>query len=197
MLKTHNHELFITTRTSIQDPSIRPQGGNRSNTFFIIEQGAYEGEEGFWVEDEEGLEGFMSNNDEETFWVLEEILLRILHISLVIPCRQRHAVYHRTVQWIHHCRHMTNLAEEMQRLNSKNSPFHPQADSIDWGVMSLCRHSRNHLSQFFRLSWYLHHLRFLRIPKQKTKMKILNCQHLCKKKQLAVHQRSRRLGRRR
>ena len=31
MLKTHCHELFITTRTSIQDPSIRPQGGNRSN----------------------------------------------------------------------------------------------------------------------------------------------------------------------
>ena len=71
MLKTHYHERFITTRTSIQDPSIRPQGGNRSNTFFIIEQGEYEGEEGFWVEDEEGLEGFMSNND-ETFWVLEE-----------------------------------------------------------------------------------------------------------------------------
>ena len=65
------------------------------------------------------------------------------------------------------------------------------------GVMSLCRHSRNHLSQFFRLSWYLHHLRFLQIPKQKTKMKILNCQHLRKKKQPAVHQRSRRLGRRR
>ena len=72
MLKTHYHELFITTRTSIQDPSTRPQGGNRSNTFFILEQGEYEGEEGFWVEDEEGLEGFMSNNDEETFWVLEE-----------------------------------------------------------------------------------------------------------------------------
>ena len=72
MLKTHYHELFITTRTSIQDPSIRPQGGSRSNTFFIIEQGDYEGEEGFWVEDDEGLEGFMSNNDEETFWVLEE-----------------------------------------------------------------------------------------------------------------------------
>ena len=47
MLKTHYHELFITTRTSIQDPSIRPQGGNRSNTFFIIEQGEYEGEEAF------------------------------------------------------------------------------------------------------------------------------------------------------
>ena len=55
MLKTHYHELFITTRTSIQDPSIRPQGGNRSNTFFILEQGEYEGEEGFWVEDEDGL----------------------------------------------------------------------------------------------------------------------------------------------
>ena len=72
MLKTYYHELFITTRTPIRDPSIRPQGGNRSNTFFIIEQGEYEGEEGFWVEDEEGLEGFMSNNDEETFWVLGE-----------------------------------------------------------------------------------------------------------------------------
>ena len=72
MLKTHYHELFITTRTSIQDPSIRPQGGNRSNTFFILEQGEYEGEESFWVEDEDGLEGFMSNNDEETFWALEE-----------------------------------------------------------------------------------------------------------------------------
>ena len=77
MLKTRYHELFITTRTSIQDPSIRPQGGSRSNTFFIIEQGEYEGEEGFWVEDEEGLEGFMSNNDEETFWVLEENDARI------------------------------------------------------------------------------------------------------------------------
>ena len=94
-----------------------------------------------------------------------------------------------------HYRHTTSLAEEMQRLNGKNSPFHPQVDSIDWGVMSLCRHSRNHLSQFFRLSWYLHHLRFLQIPKQK--MKILNCQHLRKKKQPAVHQTSRRLGRRR
>ena len=118
------------------------------------------------------------------------------NISLIIPCRQHHAVCHQTVQWILHYRHTTSLAE-MQRLIGKNSPFHPQVDSIDWGVMSLCRHSRNHLSQFFRLSWYLHHLRLLQIPKQKNKMKILNCQHLRKKKQPAVHQRSRRLGRRR
>ena len=89
-----------------------------------------------------------------------QILLRILHISLIIPCRQHHAVYHQTVQWIHHCRRTTNLAEEIQRSSCKRGPCHPQVDSIDWGVMSLCRHSRSHLSQFFRLSWYLHHLRF-------------------------------------
>ena len=72
MMKTQYHDLLTTTRTSIQDPSIRPPGGNRSNTFYILEQGEYEGEEGFWVEDEDGLEGFMGTNDEETFWVLEE-----------------------------------------------------------------------------------------------------------------------------
>ena len=67
MTKTQYHDLFVTTRTSIQDPSIRPPGRNRSNTFYILEQAEYEGEEGFWVEDEDGAEGFMANNDEETF----------------------------------------------------------------------------------------------------------------------------------
>ena len=71
-MKTLCHDLFTTTRTSIQDPSVRPHGGKRSNTFYILEQGEYEGEESFWLEDEEGLEGFMATNDEETFWVLEE-----------------------------------------------------------------------------------------------------------------------------
>ena len=52
-----------------------------------------------------------------------QILLRILLISLIIPCRQHHVVYHRTVQWIHHCRHTTNLAEEMPRLNGKTVHF--------------------------------------------------------------------------
>ena len=61
MMKTQYHDLFITTRKSIQDPSIRPSGGNQSNTLYILEQGEYE-----------GLEGFMSTNDEETFCVLEE-----------------------------------------------------------------------------------------------------------------------------
>ena len=112
-----------------------------------------------------------------------QILLRILHSSLILPCRQHHAVCHQTVRWILHHRRMTSLAEEMQRLNGKN------VDSIDWGVMSLCRHSRNHLSQFFRLSWYLHHLRL----EQDEDLEL----HLRKKKQPAVHQRSRRLGTRR
>ena len=71
-MKTQYHDLFITTTTSIQDPSIRPSGGNRSDTSYILEQGEYEGEEGFWVEDEEGQEGFISTNDDETLWVLEE-----------------------------------------------------------------------------------------------------------------------------
>ena len=119
-----------------------------------------------------------------------QILLRILHISLIIPCRQHHAVCCQTVQ----CRHTTSLAEEMRRLNGKSSPFHPQVDSIDWGVMSLCRHSRNHLSQFFRPSWYLHHLRFLQIPKQRNKMKILNCRHLCKKKKTGSPSKKQKTG---
>ena len=126
-----------------------------------------------------------------------QILLRILHISLIIPCRQHHAVCRQTVQWILHYRHTTSLAEEMQRLKRQKQSISSSSGLNRLGVMSLCRHSRNHLSQFFRLSWYLHHLRFLQIPKQKNKMKILNCQHLRKKKQPAVHQRSRRLGKRR
>ena len=40
MLKTQYDDLFITIRISIQDPSIRPPGGNRNNTF---------GEAVFWV----------------------------------------------------------------------------------------------------------------------------------------------------
>ena len=67
MMKTQYHDLFIPTRTSIQDPSIRPPGGNRSNTFYILEQGEYGGEECFWVEDEDGAEGFMANNDGRDF----------------------------------------------------------------------------------------------------------------------------------
>ena len=38
-----------------------------------------------------------------------QVLLRILHISLIIPYRQHHAVCHQTVQWILHYRRTTSL----------------------------------------------------------------------------------------
>ena len=72
IVKTQYYDLFITTRTNLQDPNIRPSGGSRSKTFFILDQGDYEGEEGLWVEDEEGAEGFCPLDDEEAFWQLED-----------------------------------------------------------------------------------------------------------------------------
>ena len=60
MMKTQYHDLFITTRTSIK---IHPSG-HPEETEAIPST--------FSNEDEEGQEGFMSTNDEETFWVLEE-----------------------------------------------------------------------------------------------------------------------------
>ena len=41
--------------------------------FWIVGQGEYEGEEGFWVEDDEnGEEGFIPLDDEEAFWAIDE-----------------------------------------------------------------------------------------------------------------------------
>ena len=71
-VKAQYHELFITTTTNIQDPNIRPSGGSQSRTFYILETGEYEGEEGFWVQDEEGAEGFCPLEDEESFCQLED-----------------------------------------------------------------------------------------------------------------------------
>ena len=39
MMKTQYHDLFVTTRTSIQDLSIRPLGGKRGK-LHVLEQGA-------------------------------------------------------------------------------------------------------------------------------------------------------------
>ena len=47
-----------------------PRGG-RPKTFYAG-QGDYEGEAGFWVEDEDGAEGFCPLDDEEAFWQLED-----------------------------------------------------------------------------------------------------------------------------
>ena len=61
----------IVSRTAIQDPNIRPR--NKQRLFWIFDQGEYEGEEGFWVEDEEnGEEVFMPLDDEEAFWAVDE-----------------------------------------------------------------------------------------------------------------------------
>ena len=116
-----------------------------------------------------------------------QILLRILHISLIISCRQHHAVCHQTVQWTLHYRHTTSLAEERQKQSISSSSGLNRLG----GDVSLPSQSQS--SQPILPTVVV--LRFLQTPKQK--MKILNCQHLRKKKQPAVHQSSRRLGRRR
>ena len=64
-------EILINTRTPIDDPNIRREGGSRS--FFVLENGEYEQEEGFWVIDEDtGEEGFVSIEDDGIFWVQDE-----------------------------------------------------------------------------------------------------------------------------
>ena len=61
-------------------PSSRPEHPSKihpsdlqgaSNTY-TLEQRECEREEGFWVEDEEGHEGFMATEHEGAFWILEE-----------------------------------------------------------------------------------------------------------------------------
>ena len=61
-------ELFCTTRTGIADPTIRHV---KRSTFLVAEEGEYEGEQGYWVvEEETGEEGFVSLFAEDDFWVL-------------------------------------------------------------------------------------------------------------------------------
>ena len=60
MMKTQYHDLFVTTRTSKIHPSDLQE--DIGVTLSTSEQGGYEGEEGFRVEDEDGVEGFMANN---------------------------------------------------------------------------------------------------------------------------------------
>ena len=45
IIKQKYYDFFIISRTTIQDLNIRP-------SFWIVDQGEYEGEEGLWVEDE-------------------------------------------------------------------------------------------------------------------------------------------------
>ena len=55
--------------TGIQDPNIRKSTKNR--TFWITELGEFDGEAGFWVEDDENHE-MPLEGDEEIFWCLDE-----------------------------------------------------------------------------------------------------------------------------
>ena len=61
-------ELFCTTRTGIADPTIRH---TKRSTFLVSEEGECDGEQGYWVvEEETGDEGFVSLFSEDDFWVL-------------------------------------------------------------------------------------------------------------------------------
>ena len=60
ILKGTSRGLFMNSRTSIQDPILRPSDKTRGRQYYIMEYGDYDGEEGFWVEDENGdEEGFV------------------------------------------------------------------------------------------------------------------------------------------
>ena len=51
LLKSRCYDLFIVAPTGIQDPNIRKSSKGR--TFWITEMGEFDGEAGFWVEDDE------------------------------------------------------------------------------------------------------------------------------------------------
>ena len=72
LIKNRYYDLFIVASTGIQDPNIRKSTKNR--TFWIVELGEFEGEAGFWVEDDDNHEeGFTSlEGDEEVFWCLDD-----------------------------------------------------------------------------------------------------------------------------
>ena len=62
-------ELFCVSRTGVADPNIAHR---KRSTFFVIEEGETDdGEQGFWVIDEDtGEEGFTGLYTESEFWVL-------------------------------------------------------------------------------------------------------------------------------
>ena len=72
LLKSRYYDLFIVAPTGIQDPNIRKS--TKGRTFWIVELGEFDGESGFWVEDDENHEeGFMpAEGEEEVFWCLDE-----------------------------------------------------------------------------------------------------------------------------
>ena len=90
-LKTQHDDLFIHTRTWLQDPNIGPTGGNRPKTFYILEQGDYEEKEGFWVEDDASKAKQALVHSTMTFWQLNDhdaSILKRLQRRTLQPCKK-------------------------------------------------------------------------------------------------------------
>ena len=63
----------MNTGTSAQDPTLRPSDKTRGRQYYIMEYGDYDGEEGFWVEDENGdEEGFVPAENDDQVWFLDQ-----------------------------------------------------------------------------------------------------------------------------
>ena len=59
--------LFCSTRTGIGNPQVRPSGLSHRRNYYLFEAGEFDGEEGYWAEDEDtNEEGFLST--ENTTW---------------------------------------------------------------------------------------------------------------------------------
>ena len=85
LVKSQVFELFCTTKTGLADPRLRNsvQGQHRGyrnsrntggRSFAILDSGDYDGQFGYWVQDEDTLEeGFIAEDDEEdVFWQVDE-----------------------------------------------------------------------------------------------------------------------------
>ena len=88
MVKSQVFELFCATKTGLADPRLRNsvQGQHRGyrnsrlsrnsggHSFAILDSGDYDGQFGYWVQDEDTLEeGFLAEDDEEdVFWQVDE-----------------------------------------------------------------------------------------------------------------------------
>ena len=70
ILKGAFRELFVNTRTSVQDPPPRPSDKTRGRQYYIMEYGDYDGVEGFWVEDENMKKASAENDDQ--VWFLDQ-----------------------------------------------------------------------------------------------------------------------------
>ncbi|CAE7945371.1 RE2 [Symbiodinium sp. KB8] len=79
-------DQFSATRTGLQDPNIRHTSNKKDRhgrrdqrrrrggrNFLILDQGEYDGADGFWLQDEDTLEeGFLAADDETVFWTIDD-----------------------------------------------------------------------------------------------------------------------------